>query len=230
MATYLVTGCNRGIGLGLAHRLLQKAHHVIGTCRRLNSARELWELESEYKSKFKILEMDVTNETMVAEAFQSLPPDTVVDVLVNNAGILLEYGEGLTSLTMDAMEKCFRVNTLGPMIVMRQCLPFLRQASQPKVFNISSRVASITDNSSGHAYAYRTSKAALNMINKNLSLEFPDWIIVALHPGWVQTDMGGAQAPTQIEESVAGLLQVMESVKLKDSGQFINFRQEVLPW
>lgn len=230
MATYLVTGCNRGIGLGLVNQLLQKGHQVIGSCRWLKGARELWELESEYKDRLKIIELDVTDESQIFEALQQLPPNTIIDVLINNAGVLAEYGEGLISLTVDVMENCFRVNTIGPMLVTRQCLPYLRKAKQAKIFNISSRVGSIADNSSGHAYAYRASKAALNMITKNLALEFPDWIVVALHPGWVQTDMGGAQAAIQIEESVSGLIEVMDGVSAKHSGEFLNFRFEKLPW
>ena len=116
------------------------------------------------------------------------------------------------------------------MRVTRALLPNLRMAKAPKVINITSRMGSIDDNTSGGYYGYRMSKTALNMFNSSFSREFKDILAVVMHPGWVKTDMGGPSAPTEIYDSVKGLLSVINSLSLKDSGRFVDFRGEGIKW
>ena len=116
------------------------------------------------------------------------------------------------------------------MLVTQALLPCLERAAAPKVVNISSLMGSIEDNSSGGTYAYRMSKAALNMFTKTFAVDFPKIATLTMHPGWVKTDMGGANAPTEKTESVKGLLKVILASSLKNTGQFIDYEGDKLPW
>ena len=225
----VITGANRGIGLGLADKFAMMGHEVIATCRHPDGARELWEVESEAKKRLTIHQMDVTDTESVNRLSKVLAGETI-DILINNAGMATEYGAGLQRLTEEAMRQCFETNTLGPLRTIKAFLPNLLRAQAPIVANISTKVASIDDNRSGFAYAYRTSKTALNMLNKCISIEFPEVCCALLHPGWVKTSMGGNQAPTDVLESVSGLYEVITNLSLKDSGGFFDFRGEPIPW
>jgi NAD(P)-dependent dehydrogenase (short-subunit alcohol dehydrogenase family) len=125
-----------------------------------------------------------------------------------------------------------QVNALGALRVTLALLPRLREARGAKVASLSSGLGSIGDNTSGGGYGYRMSKAALNMAMRSLAqdLRAEGLIAVALSPGWVQTDMGGESAPTQVSESAAGLLRVLDGLTLQESGSFLDFRGERLPW
>ncbi len=230
MKTFLITGCNRGIGLGLAKLVLQNGHRVIGTCRNPEGARDLWELEQDYGGRLQILTMDVADDTSVQKAAASLASDTTIDYLINNAGVLKPNDSSIHKLSVKDMDHTLRVNTLGPVRVTQAFLPFVLNADTPVIAHISSKVGSIADNQSGGSYGYRMSKTALNMFNKSLSLELAEAICVVLHPGWVKTDMGGSVAPTEIEDSVTGLYRVIMGLQTKDSGKFFDFRGEVIPW
>ncbi|NRA69049.1 MAG: SDR family oxidoreductase [Pseudobacteriovorax sp.] len=230
MKNILISGCNRGLGLGLVKKLLRQGHHVWGGCRRPQSSRELWEIESDYHDSFKILEFDVTNEKQIKQALELLPLDLTLDCVINNAGINEEYGHSLQALSQSSLEKSYLVNAIGPILLTRQCLPFLERSQEPKIFHISSRLGSIAENSSGHAYSYRMSKSALNMLVKNMSLEFSTWTVMGIHPGWVQTDMGGAQAPTPVEDSVEGVYDLMIHGTSEQSGKLYDFQGQVIPW
>ena len=116
------------------------------------------------------------------------------------------------------------------MRVTKAFLPLLAKSSRPIVANITSLMGSISDNGSGGSYAYRISKAALNMFSKNLSLELRNGIVLSLHPGWVKTDMGGASAPTEKRDSAAGLIRVIRESNPEQTGGFYNFRGETLSW
>lgn len=227
--TWLVTGSSRGIGLALVKQLLTRGHTVIGACRNPDGARDLWEVQGDYSTRFKSIKIDLNEPTTIAQAAALLKGQTI-DVLVNNAGVLLGQTGGLREFNSSDVAKSFEVNSIGPMRVTAAFLANLESSHCPKVVNVTSMMGSIADNTSGGYYAYRMSKNALNMFGKCLSLEFPKITTLSLHPGWVKTDMGGVQAPTEIYDSVEGIIDVISGATLKDSGRFVDFRGKVLPW
>jgi NAD(P)-dependent dehydrogenase (short-subunit alcohol dehydrogenase family) len=154
-----------------------------------------------------------------------------VDVLINNAGVYLDpSGSGLEQTESQMLLETFNVNTVGPVRVTRALLPFLRAAKNPKVATISSLMGSLADNKSGNAYAYRMSKTAVNMFVKTFSLDEGGVIAIALHPGWVKTEMGGSGAPLEPAKSAEGLWTVIETCTPADTGKFFNHAGRELPW
>lgn len=227
----LITGANRGIGLSLVELFLQSGARVIATARNVQGADRLLGLREQHgEEKLLVETVDVATDKSVEDLWGRLENIDKVDVLINNAGVLTEYSEGLSSLSLETIQETFNVNTLGPLRMIRGGLGKLKASTQPKIANISSKVGSIADNSSGYGYAYRVSKTALNMMNKNISLEFPQITSVVLHPGWVQTDMGGQAAPTTPIESAAGLVSVINGLSLADTGKFFDFRGKLIEW
>jgi NAD(P)-dependent dehydrogenase (short-subunit alcohol dehydrogenase family) len=226
---WFVTGASRGIGLAMVKQLLTLGHTVIGACRNPDGARDLWELQGDYKSRFKLVKLDL-NEPSTVDAVAAQFKGQTVDVLVNNAGVLLGKDGGFADVKLDEITKSFEVNTLGPMRVTRALLPCLQKSASPKVVNISSVMGSMADNKSGGYYAYRMSKIALNMFNGCFAIEFPKITSLAIHPGWVQTAMGGEQAPTSVYDSAKGIIETVGAAKPKDSGQFLDFAGVSRPW
>ncbi len=219
MATYLITGCNRGIGLQLASQLCAKGETVIGVCR--SAGDELGNLDMRVISG-----IDVSDGASVESLQQSLSGEKI-DVLINNAGILLhdEFG----SLNYDDMMKQYSINTLGPLRVTEALVDNLGEGA--KVAIVSSRVGSIEDNGSGKYYGYRASKTAVNQIGTNLMHELkPRGIaVVLLHPGLVATEMTGGQGITP-EVSARGLIERIEELTLESSGKFWHAEGYELPW
>ncbi|HTM19296.1 MAG TPA: SDR family oxidoreductase [Kofleriaceae bacterium] len=225
MTTWLVTGASRGIGLEMVRQLHARGDTVIATARKPDAAGALRELRG-----VRVLPLDVTD-TASARHLRELLGDAPIDVLVNNAGIG-GRGRTIAEVDIDAARNVLEVNTLGPLRVTQALLPNLRAGHAKKLAHITSLMGSIADNGSGGAYAYRASKAALNMVNKNLSLELgPDgFTCVVLNPGWVRTDMGGKQATLPVDESVRGLINVIDHLAPADNGTFINHDGRRLPW
>jgi len=224
MSTWLVTGANRGIGLEMVRQLVARGDTAIATARRPDDAAALRDLG------VKLLPLDVADGASVRR-MRELLGDTPIDVLVNNAGVA-GPGRNIADLDLDAVRATLEVNTLGPMRVTQALLPNLRDGTGKKIAHVTSLMGSIADNGSGGAYGYRASKAALNMFNKNLSLELgrEGFICVVLNPGWVKTDLGGERAPTAVDDSVRGLLRVIDQVVADDNGTFINHDGRRLPW
>jgi len=223
-ATVLITGANRGIGLEYARQFTAKGYKVIGTVRDPADAKEL----SAVVDRVELL--DVTDAKSVA-AFAQRLDGVAIDILVNNAGVFDRVDVTVDRVDFEMMERTLAVNTLGPLRVTKALLPNLRAGKRRTIVNMSSQLGSITD-SNGRWYAYRASKAALNQVTKILSVELaPDgFIFVALHPGWVRTDMGGAGATYSPQESVAGLVAVIEKLGPADNGRFYDFKGTLIPW
>lgn len=230
MKTILITGANRGIGLGLTDEALQRGKYVYAACRNPDGARELWELESAANGRLKLIEMDVGNEASIMKATHALPQDLVLDCVINNAGIMRGSNEGLKQLNVDQVQETFAVNVLGPMRVTRALLPFLGKSKQPVLVNMTSKMGSIADNAGGSYYAYRISKTALNMFTKNVAIEFPELTTICIHPGWVKTDMGGPNALLEAQEACKKIMDVVERAKKADSGHFLDFSGQEVPW
>ncbi len=219
MATVLITGCNRGIGLQLAAQLHARGDSVIGVCR--NASEELSELGIRVISG-----IDVSDGPSIDELRAELIGEKI-DVLINNAGILMrdEFG----SIDYDDMLAQYKVNTLGPLRVTEALRDNLDESS--KVAIVSSRVGSIDDNSSGNYYGYRASKTAVNQIGTNLMHELkPRGIAVAiLHPGLVATEMTNGQGITP-KESAKGLIQRIDDLTIDTTGGFWHAEGYKLPW
>lgn len=220
----LVTGANRGIGLEYARQLSERGYRVTGTARDPDGAEELRVLDVE------VLPLDVTDSGSIA-ALAAATADRPLDLLINNAGIGVG-GEGLGNIDYERMHRFFATNTLGPLRLVEALLPRLRAGSRKRVVNMTSRMGSVDDNSSGGSYAYRASKAALNMVNRSLAIDLRDTgiVCVVLHPGWVATRMGGRSAPLSTQQSVSGLVRVIEGLEAGDSGGFFDYRGERVPW
>jgi NAD(P)-dependent dehydrogenase (short-subunit alcohol dehydrogenase family) len=223
-ATFLVTGANRGLGLEFVKQLQAKGYKVIGTARKPERATEL------KATGARVEQLDVASPSSVqalAEALKGVP----IDVLINNAGMAIREDSSLETLDFDAMERTFQVNSLGPLRVTQALLPNLKAGEEKTIINITSRLGSI-ELSTGGLYSYRTSKTALNQINKIVSVELAPqgFTSIVMHPGWVKTDMGGAGATLAIPESIAGMLAVIESLSVDQTGKFYSFNGEELPW
>jgi NAD(P)-dependent dehydrogenase (short-subunit alcohol dehydrogenase family) len=230
MTSWLVTGANRGIGLELVRQLAHRGDAVDAAARDLGGARELQELAKRHAGKVHLHRCDVRDEASV-RAMAEAVGDRAVDVVINNAGVM---GKMLSLEDVDCGDALatFDANALGPLRVTRAFLPHLGRADRPRVVQISSGMGSIGDNSSGGAYAYRMSKAALNMANRSMSVDLSARRIccVVINPGWVQTDMGGHGAPTPVEESVSKMVQLFDRLTIEDTGSFLDYRGGRLDW
>ncbi|HEY9853883.1 MAG TPA: SDR family oxidoreductase [Leptolyngbyaceae cyanobacterium] len=221
MATYLVTGANRGIGYEYCRQLQSRGDCVIAVCR--NASEELKQLGVQVEER-----VDITSNASVA-SLRSRLSNTVIDIVINNAGIIKKVT--LENLDFESIREQFEVNALGALRVTHTLLPLLKTGS--KVVLMTSRMGSIADNTSGSSYGYRMSKVALSMAGKSLSIDLkPLGIAVAiLHPGLVQTRMtnftAGGITP---EESVKGLLARIDELTLENTGTFWHANGEVLPW
>lgn len=225
----LITGANRGIGLGLAGYYLANGARVFACARNPDGARELWEHERDFGKRCQIVRLDVANDKEIA-TLPTAVGDLALDLLINNAGILPERDASLAEVSSANMLKTFQVNVIGPMAVTQALLPQLKRSKSPIVVNITSKMGSLGDNRSGGNYSYRISKTALNMLNLNMALELKDTICVAIHPGWVETQMGGPNAPVSVDTSVSGIARVIKGLTLKDSGRFVDFQGQEIPW
>lgn len=220
MATALVTGANRGIGLEICRQLKQRGDSVIAVCRRSSPELDGLGVRVEHG-------IDVTQPGSLADLAGRLN-DVTLDLLVNNAGIL--RGGGLDNLDTDTIREQFDVNALGPLRTVHALLHLF--AKPAKVALITSRMGSIADNTSGGMYGYRMSKAALNMAGVSLAYDLKDRdvAVAILHPGYVQTDMTGGNGNVTPAESAASLIQRMDQLSLENSGTFWHAQGEVLPW
>lgn len=224
MPTVLITGANRGIGLDLARAYAADGWKVIGTCREPDAASDLKAVAG-----VEILALDVTDDasvTALGEKLRGRP----IDLLLNNAGVnyrggtLAEIDYGNWAKTMDA-------NVFGPMRVCDVLRDNVLASDRKQMAFVSSKMGSIAE-CTGGSYMYRSSKTALNMAVKCLSLEFGSQGLTAVmfHPGHVRTDMGGPSAPVLPTESAAGIKSVLDGLKPSDNGRFFNYDGAELPW
>ncbi|WP_062707258.1 SDR family oxidoreductase [Grimontia marina] len=225
----LITGANRGIGLALTQIYLNAGWQVDACCRQPVGAVTLNDLAAKYDS-LRIHALDVTDHAAI-DALSQLLSDKHYDIILNNAGYYGPKGYGFGHVDMDEWRKVLEVNTIAPLKIAEAFYSQLL-AAKGTFAAISSKVGSIAENTSGGGYIYRSSKAALNSVVKSLSNDLsPQGIIaVALHPGWVQTEMGGPNALISTEESAHGLYTVLEGLEAKDSGRFLNYQGEEIPW
>jgi short-subunit dehydrogenase len=222
--TWFITGTNRGIGLEFARQLATLGDTVIAACRTPSKADALRAMN------FRVLALDVTSEASCAAAAAELA-GTPIDTLINNAGVSSQT-KSITDITMQAMLDVFAVNSVSPLLVTKALLPNLKAGSAKRIINISSQLASIKNNTGGSTYAYRASKSALNQATRSLSNELAPqgFTCVAMHPGWVQTDMGGPAAPLTPAQAVTSMIKVFSELQQAHTGRFLSFDGSELPW
>ncbi len=218
--TVLITGANRGIGLELARLFAARGDLVIACCRHASDDLRALEVRVEEG-------VDVTSDAAIA-ALAGRLAGVSIDVLINNAG-RLEH-EPLATLDFEGVRRQLEINAIGPLRVTRALLDHLPGGA--KVAVITSRMGSIADNTSGGAYGYRMSKAAVNAAGKSLAIDLaPRGISVALlHPGWVRTAMTGHNGLVDADESARGLIARIDALTPATSGTFWHMNGEVLPW
>ena len=226
----LITGTNRGIGLEFVKYYLKNNEKVIATYRNINNAKDLLELKDTTRN-LSLVELDVSNPNSINE-FASKITDQPIDIFVNNAGAFGPRNTEFGNFNAKEWLDIFNINTIAPLLITQKILKNLRLGKTKKLVFISSKVGSIEENSGGGMYIYRSSKTALNQVIKSLSIDFKDenFIVAALHPGWVRTDMGGPNALIDTKTSVKGMVEVINSLVLKNSGRFYNYDGSSIPW
>jgi NAD(P)-dependent dehydrogenase (short-subunit alcohol dehydrogenase family) len=228
MITYLVTGANRGIGLEFVKQISAKPGAVvIGTTR---SAATLTADAGSLRG-VRWVDLDVSDWGSIETLPERLGGVDAIDVLINNAGVS-SPARLLADVTGPEFERVFRVNTFAPLLVTKALMPRLSAGGRKLIVNITSQLGSIANNTGGSTYAYRASKTGLNQLNASLANELRSagFTCLAVHPGWVQTDMGGKQATLTPETSVRHMLGVIDRAEPGMSGRFFNYDGAALPW
>ena len=229
----LVTGANRGLGLEFVRQLLARGDRVVATCRHPGKATALNALAGEHPGRLHVLPLDVADPRAIAELQRELlllaDDGERLDLLVNGAGVL-HSGERFGSVSAVNLDDSFRTNAMGPFLLTQALAT--RLADGARVANITSQLGSIANTTRFGTPSYDISKAAQNMATALLAKALaPRGIVVlALHPGWAQTEMGGDNATVPADDSVAGLLRVIDAAGVADSGGFRDWRGETLPW
>ena len=228
----LVTGANRGLGLALVERMLTRGDRVVAACRQPGRATALNTLAGEHPGRLHVLPLDVAVAKSIAALVDELSlvdPDLRLRLLINCAGVL-HSGERFGSLSAEVLEDSLRVNAVGPLLLTQALAPWL--ADGARVANITSELGSIGDVHRFGSPSYAVSKAAQNMATAQLAqaLSARGIVVLALHPGWVRTDMGGDNATVEPDASAVGLLRVIDAATPTQSGGFMDWRGEPLAW
>lgn len=228
MPSTLITGANRGLGLEFARQYLSDGWQVYATCRDPEAATELRHLADASGDRLEIL---VTDLATIKAAAAELDRQAI-DLLINNAGVGGARGQTIGNIDYDAWAKVLDVNTMGPLRVSEAFVDHLARSERKLIVTLTSGMGSIADNTSGGAMAYRSSKAAVNMVMRSLAIDLAPRGIscVVVNPGWVQTAMGGPHATTTPAESVARLRGLIENLGPTDSGKFFNHDGREYAW
>jgi NAD(P)-dependent dehydrogenase (short-subunit alcohol dehydrogenase family) len=231
MHTTLITGCNRGIGLELARQYAQAGWRVFATCRNPKGAYSLNAIAAGSQGRVTVHRLDVTCAEELDGVVAAVGP-TPLDLLINNAGTAGQPNSPFGSTDVGAWSEAFRVNAIAPVKLMEAFVTVVGKSRGRLIACLGSKMGSISGNSSGGSYVYRSSKAALNAVVRTAALDLrPKGItVVAIHPGWVKTDMGGPNAQIAVADSVRRLRELLERVSLADSGSFLNFDGSLIPW
>ena len=223
----VITGANRGIGLGLCKHYLQAGHSVIAACRAPLSSSSL----TQNTDRLTCLTLDITDGKSIEEFTQAIKTLGIkIDLLINNAGVTQHqsFGEWNQASLLDS----FNVNTIGPALLIQSLDEQL--ANHGKIIQLSSGLASIanTKDSQDTLTPYSMSKTALNMLTKRLASLYTsrNITVASVSPGWVQTDMGGPEAPDTIEEAIIKLTHTIETLTLKETGQFFDEQCQPIRW
>lgn len=236
MNTWLVTGANRGIGLEYVRQLAAAGETVIATARDPERAQELSALAAA-NPRVRIEALDLEDRASVTALGQRLS-GVAIDVLLNNAGLYggswdnSSHRQSRDSMDYDLWEQIMRINVMAPFQLVQELRESLEAGQRKLVINMSSDLGSIANNAQGQSYAYRSSKAALNMVTKGLSVELAPlgFTVISMAPGWTQTDLGGTAAQWPVDESVANQRKVIATITAQDNGRFVDLLGRSVPW
>lgn len=240
-ANILITGCSRGLGLEMVKQLsVKNTGKIFATCRAPEKANELGKLAEKHENIY-VTQLDVTN----LNSFKDLNENIIkkfcgidgLNILINNAGVSPKSTR-INMVTPEQMTDTFFSNVVAPLMLTKALIPSLGQGAQNRdknslVVNLSSILGSIAENTKqGGLYPYRSSKTALNSVTKSLSIDLASLKIsaVSVHPGWVKTDMGGQNAPLTPEQSIEGVLDLIDKFENDQNGGFFDNFGKVLPW
>jgi NAD(P)-dependent dehydrogenase (short-subunit alcohol dehydrogenase family) len=236
MKHVLITGANRGLGLGHTQAFAARGIHVFATARSPEEADELQTLAASNKGMVSVLRYDAALPEAGAQLKAAIG-DTAIDLLLANAGALGGSKQSFGSVDAEDLLQLLRVNSVAPLKLVEAFADNVARSARKIVALQSSQLGSITNNAAGGLYAYRMAKAALNMVARSLAVDLrPRGItVVSLHPGWVKTRMGddvapGKVAPVTVEQSVQGQQRLFDRLDLQLSGRFFNFDGTELPW
>ncbi|MES1982990.1 MAG: SDR family oxidoreductase [Pseudomonadota bacterium] len=230
--TTLITGANRGLGLEFTRQYAADGWRVLACSRSPAKSDALNKLAAQYPEQISVQALDVAQPAQIEKLAKSLERESI-DLLLNNAGILPESDkQGFGHTDYDSWIEAFRINTMAPLKMAEAFAAQIIRSRRKTVITITSKMGSISDNSGGGYYLYRSSKAAVNIVMKSLAVDLrPKGVIAAvLHPGWVQTDMGGANASITPEQSVAGMRAVIARLTPQDSGKFFAYDGQSIEW
>ena len=230
-AAILITGANRGLGFEFARQYVADGWRVFAACRNPTTASELRRLAQDLGDMLNIIAMDVTDAESVRNAATQLK-DVAIDVLISSAGIAGVPGQKTGNVDYESWAHVFDVNTMGPLRVIESFADRIARSERRLVVTITSGMGSLADNTSGGSIAYRSSKAAVNMVMRSAAIDLaPRGITcVLVNPGWVRTDMGGPKAPLSPQESVTAVRGLIETFGPKQSGKFYNYDGREYPW
>ncbi len=230
MKTALVTGANKGIGREVARQLARKEFHVFVGARNRKAGRKAVDEIVKDGGKASFLEIDVSdNDSVIAAEGEFSKMADHLDVLVNNAGIVVDGDDAILEISGDLLQQTLETNTLGALRVTRAFMPFLRKSKAPRVINVSSGSGQLTGGADGWAPAYSISKTALNGVTSQLAASLPKFAVNSVCPGWVRTDMGGENASRSVEEGADTIVWLAAEAPHELSGKFLRDRKEI-PW
>jgi NAD(P)-dependent dehydrogenase (short-subunit alcohol dehydrogenase family) len=233
----LVTGANKGIGFEVVRQLARKGFRIFLGARDEKAGEEaVQKLRSEAKDSgsgaigVTFIKIDISKIDSVRGAAEEFSRQSErLDVLVNNAGILLDDDKDVLTMTPEIFENTLRTNTLGALVVSQAFIPFLKKSDAPRIVNVSSGGGQLADGADGWAPAYCISKTALNGVTSQLAAALPKFAVNSVCPGWVRTDMGGSNATRSIAEGAAGIAWLAADAPQQDTGKFFRDRK-VIPW
>ena len=236
MTTVFITGTNKGIGLELVRQYLADGHEVIATCRDRNRADVLHALAHDHPDRLRICEMDLTD----VDSLQALAAELAnqpIDIFINNAGAAIGYSTDSDRNVFGALEaeiwlSMFRSNSIGPVLLAQYLYPNILLGEDKKIVFVTSKPASIADNTGGAMYMNRTSRTALNQAIKSMSIDLKDdgITVASISPGWVKTDSGGERALITAQTSASGMRQVISGLGPEQTALFADYKGELIPW
>ncbi len=231
MPSILITGANRGLGLAFAKQYAAAGWRVYGGCRTPADAATLYAVAATTGGQVTVHDLDVGDGESVAALAAGLAGEPL-DVLLNNAGIYLGKKRGFGETDYDDWQETLRINSLAPLRMVEALIGNVASSESKRIVCISSKMGSMADNTAGGAYLYRSSKAALNAVVRSLAADLAERgvTVMAFHPGWVSTDMGGHEAPVTPAASVHGMREVIERLTPADSGRFLDYLGAEIPW
>ncbi len=231
MTSILITGANRGLGLEFVRQCNAARWRVFACSRNPVQADALKAIAADSNEQVSLHRLEVSDFTQIENLARDLRNEPI-DILLNNAGIYGPQNARFGQTDYRAWAEVFSVNVMAPMKMAECFIDHVARSQRKLIVGLSSLMGSIGETNQGQHYLYRSSKAALNMVIKTLALDVRDRGVTAvvLHPGWVQTDMGGPQAPLRAPESIRGMLKVINGLSLKETGKFFSYDGSEVAW